>query len=225
MADDNPQEAIQKLLDKHKGDAQALALHLFGENVTLRNENSELKKKVPADGAIVITKADHDRYEAYKALGKPDELKTKIESADALTTENANLKRAASFQHLREAGYDPDAVKDFDDLEGKEIEAYSVKDEKDSDGKDAKVAYVTVGGKERPLAEYAKEKRPKLVPALRGGEKADTPAPDFATQGFGEKHIPDKFKTLREQTEARFKAQQPPAAGSVAERFYGRKAS
>jgi hypothetical protein len=189
-------EQIQRLLDRHKGDAMSLALQLFGENYQLREKNRALKAQVPAEGSLVVSKADHDKLEAYKTLGKPDELKSKLEAADALTTENATLKRADSLRAVAATGWSFDALKDFDALEpGLE---YFTKDEKDEKGNVSKVAYVKADGKETPLAAHIEAKRPHLMASLKEGKAAETQT-GWGAQGDGGKApSKDLFTKIRE---------------------------
>lgn len=183
MSDDNPQggnEELQKLLDKHQGNATALSMQLWGELLEYRRKNRDLRGKVPAEGSVVLTKEQAAEYGQARAVlqtladlkVKPEELKAKIEGAAA---ENAKLRRESERNALAELGYSRASLADFDDLEGREIESYVVRDEQ-KDGKPVKVAYVTVGGKERPFDEYAKEKRPALASVLKSeGQQGGIP--------------------------------------------------
>jgi hypothetical protein len=172
----NPAEALQKLLDKHKGDAMALAMTLLSENFGLREKNRTLKEQIPTADSVVLTKEQGAEYDAAKSVVqilsdlkvKPEELKDRIEGA---AKENARLKREAERNALVELGYSSASLSDFDELEGAAIESYFVKDEQ-KDGKAVKTPYVKVGGAERSFDEYAKEKRPALASVLKSDASA-----------------------------------------------------
>jgi hypothetical protein len=179
MADDNnPQggqanieEALRKFLEKFQKPEDG-ALKLYGENFqlreknrTLEGENADLKKKVPADGMFVINKDDNELLAAAKGLElKPEQITN-------LSTENAQLKRSKMLNKLVEAGYSLSTLETFDELEGKEVEEYLVKEET-KDGKPVKSGLVKVGGKEVSLDELVKEKRPALSAILKSTPQA-----------------------------------------------------
>jgi len=182
MPDDNkdvsPQEGLQKLLDKAKGDAMALAGELYSENYRLRGDKRELKAKVealekslPPDGSVVLSKADSERWEAYKSLGKPDELtKLKAEHVE-LQGKVAAAERNNTLRSVAEvAGLKADVLSKL----VTDAHAFEIKDEK-QDGKDIKRAYIVIesdGKKEaKPLVEYAEQAWPEFMPALKPAEE------------------------------------------------------
>lgn len=229
---DNPQggenkaEALQKLLDKNNGDAMRTLGILFSENFDLRNKNRTLKEQVPAEGSAVLSKADADRLAAFDALGlKPEEAKAKIESAGTVEAENASLKREAQRNALVELGYSRAALADFDALEGSAIESYEVK-EGQKDGKAVKVAYVTVEGKQRPLDEYATEKRPAQAKILRESGQQQTGGVAYVPQSAGGS-APSKneFDEIREQVKTAQKTAQPKDTASVLAALGGQRAA
>ena len=71
---------------------------------TAEGERDDLKGKVPADGAVTLSKADAERLEAYKALGKVDEVKATLERVGTLEQEKSRQEREAT---IRIAGFDP----------------------------------------------------------------------------------------------------------------------
>lgn len=166
----NLEAALTSLISKHGSADNALA-KLVEDNFKARErarkaeeERDELKRRVPAEGAVVVSKEDAADLEAFRALGKkPDELKV-------LGEEHLALKRDARLTSVAAAGWNADALRDFDTLEGG-LE-YEVTEE--GEGKDKrKVAYVVADGKRRPFEEYARDKRPALLAALKatGGEQ------------------------------------------------------
>lgn len=210
---DNKAEALQKALAKHQGDAMALATFLFSDNYDQREKRRQAEAKLPKDGQIVISKEDAALLEAARATNlKPDELKAKVEAASTLETEVATLKRESQLRAVSATGYNFDALKDFDALEpGLE---YLVKDEQDKDKKPIKVAYVKKDGAEKPLEEYATEKRPHLLSALREGGTAQTKGTDWATQGGGRKATTDKWQAIRDKKAADEKTKKEQRAAS-----------
>lgn len=204
MADDNPQggdsTAIQTLLDKHKGDAMSLALQLFGENFQLREKNRTLKEKIPAEGFVVVAKADADSLTTYQALGKPDELKTRLDAHTTLETELATTKRAVNIRRVAElAGYDAsvlEAIAGDADFFTKEVE---------DGGKKIEKPFVKVkensADVEKPLTEHAESAWQKFMPSLKvGGQQKGT---GFVPMNAGGKAASDNvFDKIRANAKA-----------------------
>jgi len=223
----NPAEALQKLLDKHKGDAMALAMTLLSENFDLRSKNRDLREKVPADGSVVLSKADGERWEKFKALGKkPEDIAAALTQAEKDTVEAAKLRRKDNLRDVSDVGYGGSKLKlsVLEDLDGKFPDAerpeYVVKEEKDG-----KAVTVKHGGKELPLEQFAKENWADYEPALkadagqqqqrRGGNGGDPPpAGNLST-----------LERIRQQEKERQEKAAPPATGSVRERWFSRRAS
>lgn len=171
----NPDEGLRSLLDKYKNDALGLATSLYDQTYQLREKNrevrieiEELKKKLPGDDAVLLTKADVERWEAYKKLGKVEDLKSIITDRDTLKAENAKAQRKELLRKVAEAeGFDPDVLAELatDSLN------FEIKEIKDKEGKDIKQAMVIVkdGDKQetKPLADYASEKWAKFMLALK----------------------------------------------------------
>jgi hypothetical protein len=209
MADDNPQggnpaEALQKLLDKKNGDAMAVSLMLLSENFDLRSKNRELRDKVPADGSVVLKKEDADRLAAFDALKlKPEEVTAKLQSVTELEGKIKGHEKDGALRSVSEAGWKFSVLKDFDTLEGG-LE-YLVKDET-KDGKTTKIAYVKADGKERPLEEYAKEKRPDLLPAMQAGETKAGGTPWPKQDAGGKAPAGNFYDQIRKDADDRQKA-------------------
>jgi hypothetical protein len=211
----DPTQAFQNRLKKHGDDAMAFATVLFDENFQLRSKNRDLEGKVPSDGSTVLNKADSARWAKYNELGKVEDLEKLKTDHEELKTKAATYERTEDLRKVADAGWSLAALKDFDALEpGLE---YVVKDEK-RDGKDVKVAYVKADGKERPLEEYAKEKRPHLMASLKEeGQQVD------AKRGLERSPRPaggdNIFEATRKEEKARQEAQAKPA--TLRERFRG----
>lgn len=96
----NPAAGFQALLDAHKQDALGVASKLFDDNYQLREKNRELRKQVPAKGAVILSGGDAQAWESFKATGiKAEELQSTIDNVAALEKENKEL---ASMENLRE---------------------------------------------------------------------------------------------------------------------------
>lgn len=170
--DKDPTAAFQSRLAKMNGDAMGFATQLFDENFHLRKDKRDLEKKVPTEGAVVLSKEDASEYEALKALGKSGDLKTKLEAAGTLETENATLKKKDILRDIASAhGYKLSVLQDLD-AKGGGLE-YTLKEEKDTKGQARKVAYIKQEGKDVPLEQFATEKWADYMPALKA-EQANT---------------------------------------------------
>lgn len=216
----DPAQAFQSLLAKHSNDALAVASKLFDENFTHRQRIRELEGKVPADGTVILSKADAERFEAFKALGKkPDELKQALADAENATNENAVLKKKDILRDVAAAhGYKLSVLQDQDQKSGG-LE-YKLKDEGKA-GETRKVAYVVVEGKESPLEEYAAEQWADYMPALKA-EQAQTDV----QVGNGRSPKPSGGMNVYDRTREEVKNAAPTEGGAnwLARRF-GRAAS
>lgn len=171
---DDAQEGLKKLLEKHSNDAMALAGQLHTENFQLREQKRALKAQLdaaeklkPADGSVVLSKAEAERYDAYKALGKPEELGAIRTERDELKTKVAKAERDSSLRTVAEVeGFDAEV---FTSLVTND-QSFEIKEIK-KDNQTIKQAFIVIesdGKKEsKPLAEFAAEKWSKFLPALK----------------------------------------------------------
>ncbi|SMB93325.1 hypothetical protein [Deinococcus hopiensis] len=166
----DPQKAaqnLQNLLSKHNGDAIALAATLLGENANYRDRirtlEGEVEKTKLPDGSVVLSKADAERYAAYQALGKPDELKTKLADGETATSELGTLKKRDTLRTVADkVGYKPSVLERLGgDLTFEEIEVDGEKA-----GEKVKTYGVKLADKVVPLDQYAKEQWGDFLPAL-----------------------------------------------------------
>jgi hypothetical protein len=167
------EQSFQRLLDRFGGDAKAAAAHLFDDNWRsrtanrlLRNENSNLKKSMPGNGAIVLKGDEAKTYNAYKQLGPIDKLQTALQERDTLQSEVATRRKDDTLREVAEAG----KVK-FSVLKhvGGDL-TYEIVDET-TDGKTEKRVFVRTTNEKNevsktPLMEYAQSKWPDFMPAL-----------------------------------------------------------
>lgn len=176
MADDpadkggnDPTQAFNSRLTKMNGDAMALATQLFDENFRLREqkrtlvtEADELKKKLPADGSVVLSADKAKDYEAYQSLGKADELKTRLDAHTTLETEVASLKKKEVLRSVAELhGFKVSVLEDRDTAAG------GLEYVKKQDAQKREVYYVKEGDKETPVNEFAETNWADYMPSLK----------------------------------------------------------
>ena len=178
------------LLTQYNGDAARMAERLADvlndnfkgreKNRTLEAENERLKANQKPEGAVVLTGDDVKAYEAYTALGKPDEIKAKLGERDTFEGELTGLKRDATLRDVaQEAGFAFPVLKRL----GADRE-YEIRDEQ-RDGKPVKRPYIKDGDTFKPLDEYAAQDAEwaPFLPSLRPTEAATgTTARSYPTQ-------------------------------------------
>lgn len=185
--DDAAQQGLKNLLQRHNNDAMALAGQLYSENYELRTTRRQLreeleqtKKKLPAEGTVVITAEEAKAFEAYKKLGKPEELETARTEIDTLKR-GLLLDKAAALLEYR-----PGVLKKLAD--GLQI---SLREET-VDGKVVETPIVTEGDKAISLKEFAEKNWPDFIPALLAADSKTPPVSTFIKQpgtGSGAKPI------------------------------------
>lgn len=130
MADENDKDdkdaggketaSLKKRLDKHQGDAMALAAELSAEVADLNRQLAAAKGQKPKEGSLLLTPEQAKQWEALIALGKSEEvvaayqsyaelgkiedLKAKLTEHAALTTENATLKKSEQLRKVADVG-------------------------------------------------------------------------------------------------------------------------
>lgn len=163
----SPQEVAKKI-----GDLEA-------DNKQQRDEIRDLKGKVPAEDAVVLAAADAQALEAYRALGKPEELTQAIGERDELRQKDAERTRQDAWTRAAKAmGWAEDAALTLLDMRSLDGATVEVKREKNEQGEDVEVPYVTLAGegqKEQKLADFAAS-----APQLRGLKTEGAPAPASA---------------------------------------------
>ena len=165
---DDAKPRASDILDRHGSDAIKLAERLAtreGDNYQLREERRQLREqlaqlqgKLPADGAVVLAGDDATAWEAYRALGKLDELQAALSERETTKSELTTLKRDLELRDVAQiANYKIAVLKQ---LAGDAQFAI-----KEADGK--KSIVVKDGEKETPLADYAKARWADFLPALQ----------------------------------------------------------
>lgn len=158
--------------ERFSGDAMRMA-EKFAEfqedNYQLREKNRQLKadldaaaKRVPADGAVVLSADDAKAWDAYQKLGTPADVekavtdgKTSGEKLAALER-NESVRAAAAAEQLN-----ADAL-----LALPNLPAITLKDVKDGEAT-VKRAFVTIeGGQETALRDFGKQTYAALWPAV-----------------------------------------------------------
>lgn len=167
--------AFQRLLDRYKNDAMALAEKLYGENYAHREQIRQLERnlteaqgKAPAEGAVILAPADAAVWAAYQALGKPDELRQGLEERTQLQGKLTGMERETLLRSVADVvGYKPSVLANLERIaraEGRTL-GFEVK-EQTVDGKPVRVAYVKDGDAQTPLADYAQTHWADFMPAL-----------------------------------------------------------
>lgn len=121
-----------------------------------------------AAGVVVLKGDDAKAYESYKALGKPDEIKVKLDELPALKTKVVDGERkTAAMDAAKHLGWNPDATAGM--IGDKQLEV-SLVDGKDTNGKDIKIPHVRPAADPKatpvPLAKWQADNASYLTPAL-----------------------------------------------------------
>src|ERR1700741_5010590 len=111
---------LEARLAAAQGSASVVAQQLYNElfslrgdmrkkeeaNAALTAEVADLKKKIPAEDARILTQEEAVAYEALGALGKPEEIKKKLDALPALEQRIADSERATLVSKVAElAGF------------------------------------------------------------------------------------------------------------------------
>lgn len=154
----NTAESALRLAEK-LAEAENSNYKLREKNRTLRQERDALQAKVPGEGSAVLTTADVQELEAYRALGKPADLKTTLDKGQATQEELAGLRRTETIRTAAEAtGYKAAVLGKLPSLQGKELTLRDVQE----DGKTVKRAFVG----DEPLTTYIEANDAEFLPAL-----------------------------------------------------------
>lgn len=147
---------------------------LVKDNGKQRDEIRDLKetvKKVPPEGAKVLTADEAKAWEAYTALGKPEEVAKRAEEHVALKAKDAERTRTDALKAAVAAEKWPEtATGRLLDSKLADGATYSVAKEKvrGQDGREteSEVGYITLAGEgQKPmrLADFAKEHLPDVL--------------------------------------------------------------
>lgn len=135
------------VLTQYGNDAIRMAdrvAELERENYTHREKRREAAERIKAleanqrpEGATILTGDEATAYNAYRELGKPDEIKSALAERETLSTEVATAKRDGTLRDAAQRyGYDFDALRGLAgdialssyevDEEGKKVTKYRV---------------------------------------------------------------------------------------------------
>lgn len=170
-ASDEGRGQAERLLKRFRGRAVEAIGHMSDENRRMRDERRAADAKLAeftAAGVVVLKGDDAKAYEAYKALGKPDEIKIKLDELPALKTKvTESERRTASHDAAKHLGWNPEATAGM--IVDKQLEVTLV-DGKDAAGKDIKIPHVRPTADPKavpvPLAKWQTDNASYLTPAL-----------------------------------------------------------
>lgn len=135
-------------------------------------------------GGRVLTADEARAYDAFIALGTPDEVKTKLEQGTKDSTELTDLRFKDSLNTAaRDAGYKPKVLGDRVKADGLTLLPSR---EVERDGKKVQVAYVKdAQGTEHELAAYAKQHWDDYLVALQAEGSSGHSGASYARQDAG----------------------------------------
>lgn len=168
-------------LKARNDDATGFARDLHRELQEAREQLGKANALIP-EGGVVLSPTLAKAWEAYKALGKPDDLAKVLESGKEAAAKASALERSQQLRDVAEvAGYTPSVLNRLaGDL------AFEVKEETIL-GKPKKVVYVVPkeGEEGQPvkLDDYAKQHWGDFLPSLKPSSQAQPRA--FGTPGGG----------------------------------------
>ena len=180
--DDSPPangNTLAETLAARYGDAKAALAALASENHTLRKQRRELRKKVPAEGALVLTQEQAAAWQAYQGLGKPEEVQAALGERDTLKEQVTRATREQTFRAAATAhGYNPDALAKF--LAGRGVTLTET--QATQDGKAVTLYSVQGDGDTtEPLPAWLEAHEAWALPALTAGMQG-APSPRYVRQ-------------------------------------------
>lgn len=140
----------------------------------VRTDRDALRTQLPPEGSVILKGAEKDRWEAYSALGKPEDLKAALADRDTLTADKAKRDRTDSIRNAAEAsGYKASVLERL----APAGVTFTVRDET-KDGQTVKVAYAKDGeGAETPLTDFVTKDFADFLPALTATATPASPPP------------------------------------------------
>jgi hypothetical protein len=178
------EQALMRLLEKQ---AELLTdnSQLREQRRTLRQEITDLKAKVAPEGVRMLTADEAPLWDAYTALGKPDELKQAIDANGEATQKLARLERVEQIRAAAEAhGYKAGLLSELRSLDGKAIETREIEEQ----GQKVKRAFVKDGDAELSLPDFLTKRAPDAIGALT--VNAAPAGTSYVPQSVGDKSAP-----------------------------------
>ena len=168
-------ERAAELNSKTVTDLASKVAELEFDLKAVRSDRDTLKTQLPPEGSVILKGAEKDRWEAYSALGKPDDLKAALADRDTLTADKAKRDRTDSIKAA--AGVTGYKASVLERLTPDGV-TYTVRDET-KDGQTVKVAYAKDGeGAETPLTDFVTKDFADFLPALTAtATPASPPSP------------------------------------------------
>lgn len=199
-------KSFNKRLEKMDGNATGMAMMLFNENYQLRDKLRTTEGKVSPEGATVLTGDDAKAWEAYKVLGKPDEVKQGLDERTQLQTQVTEALRGETLRSVAEAaGYKPAVLAQLDRMakaSGKDL-AFEVRDVQ-VDGKTVRAPFVKEGDKELGVTDYAAANWGDFLPALaiqsQGTTDGNSSGTRYPAQATGSNSRPVTGKDVAQNT-------------------------
>lgn len=178
---------LKRSLDDREADNKAAR----DKNKALQEELEATKAALPAEGALVLSGDDVKVYEAYQALGKPNELEVKLGDYDRAVADAAALKRRTLVD---KAARDPKNETQY--RYRTSVLERLLADATLSETKDGFT--VKAGDEEKPLEKWLEEDQADFMPAVtavpegtpvgpavgsrKGGAKLETSVEDLIKQ-------------------------------------------
>lgn len=171
----SPSQNFQRLLERNNNDAMQLAGKLFDENYhyrqrirQLETQTRDLQGQVPGEGSVVLTGDEAQAWQAYRALGTPDEVKQGLDQRADYAKRLADAERETVLRQVADqAGYKPSVLAQLDRMaqaQGKALE-FELR-EQEENGQTVQRSIVKDGETELPLSDYANQEWADFLPAL-----------------------------------------------------------
>lgn len=207
------------LASKYGGTPQSIEkkiTDLEQDNREQRVEINTLKEQLPKADHVVVPKAEIDKLAEYEAIGKPAEIKTKLETGQQTEQELRDIQtRTAAEKFAKAAGLADEAVDTLvaiPTLKNAKFEVRKGKVKNDKGAEvDGDVAYITLEGEGKTAMSF--EKAVEAVPALKGLARATGGTPPTGVlyvpqggdgKGGNEKStvVDEEIKRIRARAEA-----------------------
>lgn len=192
-------KALKGLVERH-GDPTAALRVVLDENYRYRDQIRDLKGKVPGEADVVLKGDDAKRWQSYRELGEPGDLKRSLKDAETNAAEVTRFRRAERHAEVASvAGFNPKVFRRLAEQDGLEFE---IKPEKKGS---EEIPVVHVKGKDDkgeptlvPLTRYAETHWVDFLPSLQGGEKRE-PARPQGTPPRRDSNVPPPRPGNREE--------------------------
>ncbi|WP_027480536.1 hypothetical protein [Deinococcus pimensis] len=162
--------AAQRLLDRHNGDFKAVIDKLLDEahgyREKIRTLTADVEKSKLPDGSVVLTKEQAAAWEAYQALGKPEDVKKNVEDGRVALDKLAGVEKRAQLDKVAKAmNWDPETFAELDTLAGGLT--WDVQEVTKGDQKVTQVSVKGADGKTTDADAFAEERWKKFLPVLK----------------------------------------------------------